>query len=50
MRKVRVVNGVASVTGRVVATPCAEGATRLADGRLVTATDDAIWISRTPVR
>ena len=48
--EVRVVNGVASVTGRVVAKPCAEGAARLADGRLVTVTDDAIWISRTPVR
>ncbi len=48
--EVRVVNGTASVTGRVLARPCAEGATRLADGRLVTATDNALWISRRPVR
>ena len=46
--EVRVVNGVAAVTGRVLAKPCAEGATRLTDGRLVTATEDAIWISRRP--
>ncbi len=48
--EVRVVHGAAAVTGRVVAKPCAEGATRLADGRLVTATEDSIWISRAPVR
>ena len=46
--EVRVVNGTASVTGRVLARPCAEGATRLADGRLVTATENALWISRRP--
>ena len=48
--EVRVVNGAAALTGRVVAKPCAEGATRFPDGRLVTATEDAIWISRRPVR
>ena len=48
--EVRVVNGAAAVTGRVVGQPCAEGAARLADGRLVTATEDSIWISRAPVR
>ncbi len=46
----RVVNGAMRLTGRVIARPCAEGMTLLPDRRLMTATEDAIWVSRGPVR
>ena len=41
--------GTAEPTGRVLARPCATGVAVLADGRLVTTTLDAVWVTGRPV-
>jgi Glucose / Sorbosone dehydrogenase len=47
LREVRIEAGRPVVTGQVVASPCATGATRLADGRVVLATPDRIVVTAT---